>query len=162
MRYYERERRGFVRVKAEIPVRYRFLSQDHTFPAHARLMGAARDLSGGGVLLVGEVPEADWIPGLLTERIFVGVEIDLPAEEGRGEGRGEGQAPAPEQIRALARAAWVEVAPGEPAGRYLMGLRFKEITRDDLDRVFRFVISRQMATGQPAPGSAGARLRAGP
>ncbi len=147
MRYYERERREFVRVKTEVAVRYRFLSHDPAFPATEHLDGETFDLSGGGLLLIGDVPDADWIPGLLTERIFLGVEVDISDDAGG-------------PVRALTRAAWVESAPKEshgtsgpsedpvagskPPERCLMGLRFKEITREDLDRIFKFVISGQM------------------
>jgi c-di-GMP-binding flagellar brake protein YcgR len=130
MRYYERERREYVRIKAEVAVRYRFLSHDPAFEATGYTDGITRDVSGGGVLMVALVPDPDWIPGLLTERIFLGIELDLPGGD--------------EPVRALTRAAWVQAdVEGEPDG-CLMGLRFKEITRDDLDRVFKYVIIKQL------------------
>ena len=92
--------------------------------------GTTRDVSGGGVLMDVNVPDPDWIPGLLTERIFLGVELDLPGED--------------EPVRALTRAAWVQAEVQAPDDSCLMGLRFKEITRDDLDRVFKYVIMRQL------------------
>lgn len=130
MRYYERERREFVRVKAEVPVRYRFLSHDPAFQASQVFEGVTNDLSGGGLMLRAKVPDTDWIAGLLTERIFLGVEIQLPG--------------ASEPVRALTRAAWVQ-APIQGSGdQCLIGLRFKEITRADLDRIFKFVIDREL------------------
>jgi c-di-GMP-binding flagellar brake protein YcgR len=129
MRYYERERREYVRVSAEVKVRYRFLSHDPAFAATDPCDGVATNLSGGGLLLNAKVGDADWIPALLTERIFLGVEIELP-----------GQA---EPVRALTRAAWVETIDAA-SGDCQMGLRFKEITRGDLDRVFRYVIGKEM------------------
>ena len=129
MRYYEKERRGYVRVSAEVPVRYCFLSHDPEFEPTESFEGTTQDLSGGGLLLDARVPEPDWIPGLLTERIFVGVEIELP----------EG----PEPVRALTRAAWVHSPEGQKDA-CLVGLRFKEITRSDLDRVFGFIIKRKL------------------
>ena len=131
MRYYERERREFVRVKAEVPVRYRFLSHDPSFEATGYAEGVTRDVSGGGVLMDILVPDLDWIPGLLTERIFLGVELSLPGED--------------EPVRALTRAAWVQSDIQKAEQTCTVGLRFKEITRDDLDRVFRYVITRQLA-----------------
>ena len=131
MRYYERERREFVRVRAEVPVRYRFLSHDPAFEATGYTEGTTRDVSGGGVLMDAQVPDPDWIPGLLTERIFLGIELDLPGED--------------EPVRALTRAAWVQAEVQGDSDCCLMGLRFKEITREDLDRVFKYVIIRQLA-----------------
>jgi len=129
MRYYERERREYVRVQAEVNIRYRYLSHDPAFPTTDAVAGTTTNLSGGGLLINATVPHSDWIPGLLTERIFLGVEIELP-----------GQA---EPVRALTRAAWVETIDAE-SGECQMGLRFKEITRGDLDRVFKFVIGAEM------------------
>ncbi len=129
MRYYERERREFVRVKAEVKVRYRFLSHDPAFPSTDPFDGETTNLSGGGLLLNAKVPQPEWIPGLLTERIFLGVEIDLPGQH--------------DPVRALTRAAWVETIDAK-AGICQMGLRFKEITRGDLDRIFKFVIGKEM------------------
>ncbi len=131
MRYYERERREYVRVKAEVPVRYRFLSHAADFEATDYTNGTTSDVSGGGVLMEVMVPDADWIPGLLTERIFLGIELDLPGED--------------EPVRALTRAAWVQAEVQGNGDSCLMGLRFKEITREDLDRVFKYVIMRQLA-----------------
>jgi len=130
MRYYERERREFVRVNAEVAVRYRFLGHDATFQATGFVDGKTSNLSGGGMLLTASVADPDWIPGLLTEHIFIGVEIDLPGADG--------------PVRALARAAWVEAA-GDGSGTCRIGLRFKEITRQDQDRLFNFVIGNQLA-----------------
>jgi c-di-GMP-binding flagellar brake protein YcgR len=130
MRYYERERREYVRVRADVIVRYRYLSHDPAFPTTDTFPGVTTNLSGGGLLLNAKVPQPDWIPGLLTERIFLGVEIDLPGQE--------------EPVRALTRAAWVETIDAK-TGECQMGLRFKEITRSDLDRVFRFVIGTELA-----------------
>ena len=130
MRYFERERREYVRVKAQVPVRYRFLSHDPAFKPTEFTSAVTRDVSGGGILLDAPVPDPDWIPGLLTERIFLGIELDLPDER--------------EPVRALTRAAWVQAQVQGTSDSCLIGLRFKEITRDDLDRVYKYVIGRQM------------------
>lgn len=129
LRYYEKERREFVRVSVEVPVSYRFLSHDSSFEAPETYEGVTQDLSGGGLLLQAKVPDPDWIPGLLTERIFFGVEIRLPGCE--------------KPVRALTRASWVQSAKGEE-NACLVGLRFKEITRKDMDSVFKFVIEKKL------------------
>ena len=130
MRYYEKERREYVRVSVEVPVRYRFLSHAPAFETTHAYEGATQDLSGGGLLLQVTVPNPDWIPGLLTERIFFGIEIELPGDA--------------EPVRALTRAAWVQSVEGDRDAR-LVGLRFKEITRGDLDRIFGFIIKKKLA-----------------
>ena len=130
MRYYERERREFVRVRAEVPIRYRFLSHDAKFESPVAHEGNTSDLSGGGVLLRAQVPNPDWIPGLLTGRIFVGVELDLPGGEG--------------PVRALARAAWVQASIQDSSDDCLLGLRF----RPDVERSRGSVALRSLP---PAP-----------
>ena len=123
------DRREFVRVAADLTIRYKFLSAEPDFPNSEVLEGKATDISGGGLLLLGRVPEMDWTEGLLMNRIFLGLNIGLD----------DGQPPA----KALTRAAWIE--PIEEGDNHcLMGLRFKEITREHQDRIFQFVIRAHM------------------
>ena len=128
-RSYEPERREFVRVRAQISVRYKFLSHDPSFECEEVFEGVTSNISGGGLLLVATVPNLDWITGLLMERIVVGVNIVLPDN------------PAP--VKALTRTAWVESLE-EKTRRCSIGLRFKEITKESQDRIFQFVIRSQM------------------
>lgn len=129
MRYYEPERREFVRVKAEIPVHYKFLCHDTGFKHDTVYDGVTSNISAGGLLLTGRIPELDWIPAMLMERIFLGVNIHLPGS--------------PEPVKALTRVAWIEAVDPQ-SGRCSVGLRFKEITKDHQDRVFKYIIHSQM------------------
>ena len=128
-RSFDPERREFVRVRAELPVKYKFLSQDMSVLSDEVLEGSTSNISGGGLLLVGQMPNSDWITGLLMERIIVGVNIFLPGD--------------PDPIKALTRTAWIE-ALDERVQRCTLGLRFREITKDHVDRIFKFVIRAQM------------------
>ena len=128
-RFYDAERREFIRVRAELPVKYKFLSQDPGFSSDEILDGTTNNLSGGGLLLVGTIPNTDWITGLLMEKIVVGVNIFLPGDA--------------EPVKALTRTAWIE-ALDERAHRCSLGLKFKEITKIHLDKIFKFVIKAQM------------------
>jgi len=128
-RSFDPERREFVRVRAELPVRYKFLSQDPAFVSDEILEGTTSNISGAGILLVGQMPNTDWITGLLMERIVIGVNVFLPGDA--------------EPVKALTRTAWIE-ALDERVQRCSMGLRFKEITKEHLDRLFKFVIRAQM------------------
>jgi c-di-GMP-binding flagellar brake protein YcgR len=125
----EPERRQFIRVKTEIPVKYKFLSHDPEFRADEVFEGATTNLSAGGLLLIGRLPNLDWIPGLLMERIVVGVNLYVPAAE--------------EPVKALCRVAWLE-AIEEKSRRTAMGLRFSEITKMHEDVILQFVIKSQM------------------
>ena len=129
-RPYEQERREFVRVRLEIPVTYRFVSQhrdegelDHVY------RGTTSNISAGGLLLRGEIPLIPWIPELLMQKMLIGVTLGLP-DEGP-------------PVKALARVAWIE-AVEEPSLRSRMGLAFREITAADRERIFQFILQSLM------------------
>jgi c-di-GMP-binding flagellar brake protein YcgR len=128
-RSFDPERREFVRVRADLPVKYKFLSQDATLVTDEIFQGTTSNISGAGILLVGQMPNSDWITGLLMERIVIGVNLFLPGDA--------------EPIKALTRTAWIE-ALDERSRSCSVGLRFKEITKDHLDKLFKFVIRAQM------------------
>ena len=125
----EMERREFVRIRAALPVRYVFLDAkgDRLPPGVSE--GASGNLSAGGLLLQGRIPELSWVPELLTQRMAMAVSLSLPGEF--------------RPVETVARVAWIETI--EPAShRCSLGLTFREITREDQDRVFRFVVRSQL------------------
>ncbi|MFH1231961.1 MAG: PilZ domain-containing protein [Planctomycetota bacterium] len=127
---FEQERREFIRIKLEIPIHYKFLCthlKDNRLDEIYR--GFTSNISGGGILLKGPVPEFSWIPDLLMQKTVIGVNMMLPTEE--------------EPIKALTRVAWIE-AIDEKTHYCTLGLRFKEITRDDQDKIFKFIIRSQI------------------
>ena len=129
-KFYDLERREFIRVRAELPVKYKFLSSDPKFSSGDEVFdGTTSNLSGGGLLLVGTIPNTDWITGLLMDRIVIGLNVLLPGD--------------PEPVKALTRTAWIE-ALDERAHRCSLGLKFKEVTKQHLDKIFQFVIKAQM------------------
>lgn len=128
-KFYDLERREFIRVRAELPVKYKFLSQDPNFSSDEIYNGTTSNLSGGGLLLVGTIPNTDWITALLMDRIVIGVNILFPID--------------PEPVKALTRTAWIE-ALDERAHQCSLGLKFKEVTKQHLDKIFKYVIKAQM------------------
>ncbi len=127
---YETERREFVRIRVDVPVRYKFLSRTIDVPKDKIFEGTTRDISGSGLLLVGKIPKLDWIPMLLLEKIVIGINILLPAS--------------PESpVKALTRTGWIE-AIKEGDDRCAIGLKFKEITRESQDDILRYVIKSQL------------------
>jgi c-di-GMP-binding flagellar brake protein YcgR len=126
---HDSERREFVRVRANLSVRYKFLSrsgEDMTGEVH---QGMTHNIGGGGLLLEGKIPDLGWIPDLLMQKVVVGVNVDLPDSR--------------EAVKALTRVAWVESVE-EGTGKCAIGLMFKEITREHQDRIFKYVIKAQM------------------
>ena len=128
-KFYDAARREFIRVRAELAVKYKFLSHEAGFGVEEVLEGTTNNLSGGGLLLVGTIPNTDWITGLLMERIVVGVNIFLPND--------------PEPVKALTRVGWVEAIP-EGTDRCALGLMFKEISKDHQDEVLKYMIRAQL------------------
>ena len=127
---YEQERREFVRVRTQIPVRYKFLSKTRQDTAMDEVYeGTTTNLGGGGLLLLGRVPVLDWISELLMQKIVIGVNLLLPQDD--------------QPIKALTRVAWVETFD-EVTMKCNLGLKFKEVTQADKDRIFKFVIKVQM------------------
>lgn len=124
------ERRQFIRVSTEVPVRYKFIEVAGGKRGDVAHEGTTANLSAAGMLLHGQVPELGWVIELLTQRLVLGTNLMLPGEA--------------EPIRALSRVVWVETVD-EATKRCAMGLVFREITKADQDRVFRFVIRAQMS-----------------
>jgi c-di-GMP-binding flagellar brake protein YcgR len=126
---YETEKREFVRVHTDIPVRYKFLSRSIPIESEGIFEGTTANLSGSGLLLVGRIPGMSWIPGLLMGEILIGVNILLPLMD------------AP--IKALARVAWIE-AFQKGTDKCAMGLRFKEVSKENQDEILKYIIKAQI------------------
>lgn len=127
---YDQERRLFTRIRVEVPVRYKLLC---TYLQDKRLdqtyEGITRNISGGGLLLHGTIQDLDWVPDLLMQKIVVGVNLSMPDQE--------------KPIKALTRITWIETID-EKTHRCNMGLEFREITAEDKDKIFLFVIRSQL------------------
>jgi c-di-GMP-binding flagellar brake protein YcgR len=127
---FEQERREFVRIKLEIPIRYKFVAPHIKDERLEKIYeGYTSNLSAGGLLLKGPVPDFGWIAELLLGKMVLGVNILLPTEI--------------DPIKSLVRVAWVE-ALDEKTKFCTMGIKFKEMTREDQDKIFKFVIRSQM------------------
>ena len=130
MGVFESERREFIRISVSIPVRYRFLCDGIDHPELTKMWdGDTSNLSGGGLLLRARIPDYDWLPSLLSGRMQVGVNLVLP----------ECDLP----VKALSRVAWIE-GLDEKSGVAMLGLVFREITRNAQDEVLRYVIQTRM------------------
>ena len=123
------ERREFVRVATDLPVRYKFLSAEPAFLHEEVFEGRVTDLSGGGILLLGRIPDLEWKSRLLNGRIVVGLNLDLA----------DGQPP----IKALTRVTWAETVEDDD-NLCLIGLKFKEIINEHIDQIFQYVIRAHM------------------
>ena len=128
--HHQTERREFVRISSDVPVRYKFLSKTVPVDGEGIYEGTTNHVSGHGMLLVGKIPGLTWIPGLLMEEIILGVNILLPSTD--------------IPIKALARVAWVEsITKG--SDKCPMGLHFKEVSKESQDELLKYVIKVQIA-----------------
>ena len=114
---FDQEKREFVRIKLAIPIRYKFLAEN---PQDPRLdksyKGSTSNISGGGLLLAGPIPDPNWIPDMLLQRIVIGINFLLPDQD--------------TMVKAITRASWIE-ARKEKSDNWFIGLRFKEITQEE-------------------------------
>lgn len=112
-----------------LPVRYRFLSLDPGFSVSSdRYNGRTHNVSQGGVLLLGRLPDPHWEEHLLCHRLVMGISVELTKAE--------------LPVRAICRVAWVEPAEDEPE-LMAFGLSFAEITREDQESVLRYILDYQ-------------------
>lgn len=124
------ERRKFVRVNIDLPIQYTFTSLDPRKPIEGDThTGFTRNISQGGLLLIGRIPNLDWISPLLMSRIVVAVSFELSPDKN-------------DTIKSLCRAAWLETVE-EKSQRAAFGLIFSEISRVDQEKVQQFVIKSQ-------------------
>ena len=123
---YDIEKREFIRIDTELFVEYRFIDNRDPGKHPHFYSGRTQNLSGGGLLLQGVVPDTSWVPDLLMGKILLGLKIRMP----------DGSL-----LKTLGKMAWVEKKEN---GTCLIGIRFKEITRSDQDRLVRMVIERHL------------------
>jgi len=109
------ERRKFVRVTAQVPLRIYFRGETLNFPG-----AFSRDVSTGGLGVELDAQYADVSGELLAYRGDIEVEIDLPDED--------------EPIKAAAEVRWVTRSDLNE-GAVLMGLKFKELDDEQHERM---------------------------
>ncbi len=127
---YESEKKEFVRINTDIPIRYKFLSKALPTESEGVFEGSTSNLSGSGLLLLGKVPSISWIPALLTEDILIGINLLLPSLD--------------LPIKALTRVSWVE-AMSKGSDRIALGLKYREISKEHQDEILKYIIKAQIA-----------------
>ena len=127
---FDQEKREFIRVRLEIPVRYKFICQHiNNLMIEKTYQGSCNNISASGLLLTGQVPDFNWVPDMLLQKIVLGLYFLLPGEL--------------DMVKVIARAAWVGTLD-EKTHDCQMGLKFKELTSEDKDQILRFIIKSQL------------------
>ncbi|HIG06374.1 MAG TPA: PilZ domain-containing protein [Planctomycetes bacterium] len=123
------QRREFVKLPTEIPVRYKFLSKEIEISEESVFEGSTSQIGGGGLMLHGKIPSYNWIPALLMGKIHLGVNLLLPSLD--------------HAIKGLCQVAWIEEIT-ENRDRCTLGLRFTDIEKEDQDQVMKYLIRSQV------------------
>lgn len=125
----ERRTLEVVHVQSEVIVRYKFLSKERQDPGMDLVHETtSRDISKQGMIIAMRVPNSAWTADLLQRKMYLGLNLLLPAAES--------------PVKALGEIAWIE-AFDDDGENTLAGIRFKEIRSDDRDEIFRFLIRAQ-------------------
>lgn len=125
----ERRTLEVVHVQAEVTVRYKFLSKERHDPGMDLVHeSTSRDISKQGMIIAMRVPNQAWTVELLQRKMYLGMNLLLPAAEN--------------PLKALGEIAWMD-AFEDDGENTVAGIRFKEIRSDDRDEIFRFLIRAQ-------------------
>lgn len=127
------DRKQFVRLSTDIPIRYKFLSKVIDLGNDQIQEGSTSNLSAGGCLLIGKIPSLNWIPALLMGKILIGVNMLLPSLD--------------DPLKALCRVAWVE-SFDEGNDRLSLGVSFEELAKESQDEVMKYIIRMQMTSNR--------------
>jgi c-di-GMP-binding flagellar brake protein YcgR len=125
----EKERRAFVRINKALDVSYKFFTEEKHINEKLlkkRYKGRTKNLSSNGLLLVGDVPEPDWMKELLNRRMSLALSIKIPRQK--------------TPVKAIAKVAWLDVMVDDPKQIYEMGVYFQEITHQDKQHLVKFII----------------------
>lgn len=123
------ERRFFVRVRVEVPVRYKLIQPSGEKISDELFEGTTSDIASGGMLLVGRLPDPAFVIELLAQRVRLSLNMVIPGD--------------PQPLKAVARTAWIERFE-EGTGIFPMGLSFENIDDADRTRIQRYVIRAQI------------------
>jgi c-di-GMP-binding flagellar brake protein YcgR len=123
------ERRDFVKISVDIPVRFKFLSKTIEVKDPDVHEGSTSNISGSGLVLVTKIPDGDSLTHLLTNELVVGLNILLPSQN--------------EAIKALAKLSYVEALPEMP-GKCGLSLRFLDMPKESSDQILRYTIRAQI------------------
>lgn len=122
-----RESRIRVKDARRIDAKYKFLSNEDEFQCDDVFEGIVADLSRGGALLEGIIPDPAWIPSLLDGQIKIGLFLFIPQSE---------------PVKVLGTMRWARPVEGSAPETNMcaMGLKFEEISEDHKKNLSKFLI----------------------
>ena len=131
--HHERRRSTRLQLSPEqsFEARYRFIDSEGITSHPHRHAAIALNVSVGGALLRGTIPDSSWAPRLLDGQDFACFEVDLGLSE---------------PIEGLAQLRWLK--PSNEPAMYELGLEFLRLRPGHLPLLQRFVLSRSSASGR--------------
>ncbi|MBI3722868.1 PilZ domain-containing protein [bacterium] len=126
----EQRRAARVRFGAgdNLEVRYKFLSKLPGWKSSEVYTGKIINLSKGGALFMGTVPDTSWLPKLGEGSILLGMNVIAPGYK---------------PVKALASLRWTRAT--EPQ-LYELGVQFEQLEPEHRTTLDRFLISHQIKT----------------
>ncbi len=121
------ERRRYYRLTFELDVRYKFVSQMIEIKQDKFYEGKSNNISVGGLLLKGIIPNPEYISRMFLNEIAILTYIFLPRLT--------------EPIKALASLRHIEILD-KNINLYNMGIEFTEITNESKNILSEFIISK--------------------
>ncbi len=127
MSEYIGERRRYYRINCELDVRYKFVSQYIEIKQDKFLETKSSNISVGGILIKGIIPDLNYIPHMFLNEIIILLYIFLPR--------------AAEPLKALASLRHLEIVD-KSINLFNMGLEFTEITSESKNILSEFILSK--------------------
>ena len=122
--------RKYVRFNTELSVKYRLISVDPNRPVESEVFeGFTHNISQGGMLLIGRLPNPDYVSMLLRNKIVMALSFTLPGDT--------------YVLKSLCHAAWVESVIEFP-GLTTFGINFSEMVQEDREKVLAYILKNQI------------------
>jgi len=123
-------KRKHLRWPVDIAVKYKFISKDVQDSALSKIYdGATRDVSRGGMLLMGALPNASCLADLLTNKILIGLNFYMPTDS--------------VLIKTLSQVVWIKAVDTRTLS-HTIGLKFTGISPEDSERIWKYIVHLQI------------------
>jgi c-di-GMP-binding flagellar brake protein YcgR len=121
------ERRRYYRINCELDIRYKFISQCVEIKHTNFFEGKSSNISVGGILIKGIIPELSYLPSLFLNEINVIVYIFLPRSS--------------DAIKAIACVRHLEIID-RSLNLFNIGLEFTEISSESKNILSQFILTK--------------------
>jgi hypothetical protein len=125
------ERRRYIRLNSVFPVQFRIILEEKTKETSDLLQGFTSNISRGGICLEVNNLNPKLVAAIKTQHPKLLLEIDLPLRR--------------KMIKAKASIAWVSEILINPPNKYLLGLSYDQIGREENSLLIRYAWMRKIS-----------------